>query len=39
LIFLGLIMGTGIWKNRKVVSISGIPLSRIDQKTVVLKLK
>ena len=38
LVFLGIIMGIGIRRNKKASVFSGMPLSKIDRKELVLKL-
>lgn len=39
LIFFGIVIGSGIRRNRKAIFISYIPLSKIDAKFVALRLK
>jgi len=39
LVFLAIIMGSGIRNKRNVFAISRLPLSHVDGKTVVLQLK
>jgi hypothetical protein len=39
IIFSAIVMGSGIWRGREAFSVFHIPLSRIDEKTLVLELK
>jgi len=39
LIFFGIVIGSGIKRNRKALFVSHVPLSKIDAKFVALRLK